>query len=593
MALSADPPDPFLIAELSSTLEKAYIEEEKFWKQRSRIQWLQDGEKNTAFFHAATRNRRTCNRFTTIEDDSGASFHQEQDIVRIIAEYYQHMFTSQSEGPFDLVSEVLSPKVTQETNARLIRIPDAAEIYLAVKAIHPSKAPGPDGFTAAGRKVLQEGLGWLVGNGESVRVWTDPWLSFSSPMRPIGPLNVNMKWLRVADLIDPGSKQWNWTAVRETIPAYEDQIRRIPLSSLNQPDRLAWLPAKNGQYSSRLGYGIMAAKEIPQSQLSFNWQAMIWKVRTVPKIQMFMWKAALGALPSNANLFYRGIQVDPKCKRCNQPETNSHILRGCPFAQRVWALAPLTTNLANSTGTMLEWLAEIKASISLPPTGLVVASLAHWICWLLWKARNALLFSTSSFSEVEIVSKAQAEAKAWQEAQAQKTKQPIETTVEMAGTQLNGPIPAHLPVSLPISPPMACFTDAAWDAVSLNAGLGWFFRGNTDLSAHNEQSMTSSAIRSHVNSALEAEAWALLAALSNAQTRGLDALQVFSDCQVLIKLLNSEDIHTEIHAIVGDVRALSSLFKQISFNFISRCSNSKADLIAKDALVAFVNNNVP
>ena len=38
-----------------------------------------------------------------------------------------------------------------------------------------------------GRDLLQLGLGWTVGNGESIKVWSDLWLSTSSPITPMGP----------------------------------------------------------------------------------------------------------------------------------------------------------------------------------------------------------------------------------------------------------------------------------------------------------------------------------------------------------------------------------------------------------------------
>lgn len=39
----------------------------------------------------------------------------------------------------------------------------------------------------AGREVLRQGLGWIVGNGDSIKVWDDDWLSTSSQARPMAP----------------------------------------------------------------------------------------------------------------------------------------------------------------------------------------------------------------------------------------------------------------------------------------------------------------------------------------------------------------------------------------------------------------------
>lgn len=49
----------------------------------------------------------------------------------------------------EVVSKGMSPKISHETNLRLTTIPSATEIRKALFAIHPEKAPGPDGFSAS------------------------------------------------------------------------------------------------------------------------------------------------------------------------------------------------------------------------------------------------------------------------------------------------------------------------------------------------------------------------------------------------------------------------------------------------------------
>ncbi|KAG2320946.1 hypothetical protein Bca52824_014159 [Brassica carinata] len=81
-ALSCISPDTEAIGKLTTDLEKAYEEEELYWRQRSRIQWLSCGDRNTSFFHATTRSRRAVNKFSVIETPEGIAVYKEDEIVR-------------------------------------------------------------------------------------------------------------------------------------------------------------------------------------------------------------------------------------------------------------------------------------------------------------------------------------------------------------------------------------------------------------------------------------------------------------------------------------------------------------------------------
>lgn len=77
-ALTSNNPDVALIESLNANLRRAYLAEEKFWLQRSRIQWLKQGDRNTGFYHAATRTRRIINSIPVLEDDQGEQFMKNQ-----------------------------------------------------------------------------------------------------------------------------------------------------------------------------------------------------------------------------------------------------------------------------------------------------------------------------------------------------------------------------------------------------------------------------------------------------------------------------------------------------------------------------------
>lgn len=149
LELSAASPNTELICSLQQQLASAYREEEQFWRQRSRIQWLNAGDRNTGYFHAITRGRRALNKFSVIEDAMGNAVYTEEQIVSVIAGFYRDLFTSGSSGNLAVVGEVISAKVTAEMNTIMIAIPDNQEIQAAAFDIHADKAPGPDGFSAS------------------------------------------------------------------------------------------------------------------------------------------------------------------------------------------------------------------------------------------------------------------------------------------------------------------------------------------------------------------------------------------------------------------------------------------------------------
>ncbi|XP_013632565.1 uncharacterized mitochondrial protein AtMg00310-like [Brassica napus] len=142
----------------------------------------------------------------------------------------------------------------------------------------------------AGRDTLKKGLGWIVGSGDKIWVWKDPWLSCEEPMTPIGPANLRDTELLVSDLLCPISNSWDLDKIRLYIPQYEEHILRIVTSSAPAPDHLEWLPDKSGNYTTKTGYDLdmTSAVETDTSLSSFNWNKNIWNIKTSPKIKDFL-----------------------------------------------------------------------------------------------------------------------------------------------------------------------------------------------------------------------------------------------------------------------------------------------------------------
>ena len=93
----------------------------------------------------------------------------------------------------------------------------------------------------------------------------------------------------------------------------------------------------------------------------------IWKIDTMPKIEIFLWKMCHNALPVRGILLRRGCRIDPQCPLClNDIEMSDHLFGECPQTNIVWDLAKLHNwiPLQTSTNQSTEWLSTFETFIS-------------------------------------------------------------------------------------------------------------------------------------------------------------------------------------------------------------------------------------
>jgi len=73
---------------------------------------------------------------------------------------------------------------------------------------------------------------------------------------------------------------------------------------------------------------------------------------------------------------------------------------------------------------------------------------------------------------------------------------------------------------------------------------------------------------------------------SQASHLGISKLLLASDLQQLVKALNGEPHPLELHGILFDLAMISLNFDAISYAFVKRDNNIKADALAKAALLS-------
>lgn len=150
----------FQLAEKQSAKDYQILckDEESFYKQKSRVNWLTLGDRNTSFFHKTIMHRKHRNQIISLTDDEGNEINGKKEMGELAAEHFKGLLNGRFEmestdrifpSPIsnDLQREISSPIMDEEIKTTLFSIPN-------------NKAPGLDGFSAI---FFQRMLGYCGG----------------------------------------------------------------------------------------------------------------------------------------------------------------------------------------------------------------------------------------------------------------------------------------------------------------------------------------------------------------------------------------------------------------------------------------------
>ncbi|CAL9014415.1 unnamed protein product [Prunus brigantina] len=267
-----------------------------------------------------------------------------------------------------------------------------------------------------GRRLLESGLRWRIGDGTSVQVRKDPWLPTPYTFRTLSrhPDLPSM----VHELIDPLLKIWKEDVINRCFtPEEASRILSIPISRWGCPDKLIWHFTMHGQYTVRSCYelalhlqrngelGRKGAGEASgcSSQTSI-WKS-VWLVDAPPKLKAFIWRGCSNILAVRHNLRRRRVQCTGECGFCGlHDETQVHIFFQCPFARAFWFASPLQLDVNNLAGE--DFISTWQHMIKMLNSSEHAAEAIQWFVfglWRIWKARNSAVFDGVQADLAEVV----------------------------------------------------------------------------------------------------------------------------------------------------------------------------------------------
>lgn len=255
-------------------------------------------------------------------------------------------------------------------------------------------APQPRACSWSWKKILQlrdnfrSSFRWKVGNGFSVSLWHDYWLS-CGPLDSFVPPSFRTALhipdnAVVADLFSPLGQSFKEFLLRWGIS--------LPNLSLSN-DRFIWCGHPSGIFSVGSAWNVIRSKKTP-----VNWAPLIWDNAIVPRYQFILWLIVKNRLPTQSMLLSYGRINFSVCAFCSEVlDSRDHLFFGCRISTSLAFFWAARCNLPwrnQCWSEVLSWARKFLTGNDFYHR--IVRLSFGALCHLIWKKRNAIIFRGES-----------------------------------------------------------------------------------------------------------------------------------------------------------------------------------------------------
>ncbi|KAH1255283.1 Transposon TX1 uncharacterized protein [Glycine max] len=345
---------------------------ESMLRQKARVKWLKEGDRNSAYFHKMINHRRRHNAIQGLIID-GVWVHDPSSVKNEAFNHFKDRFSEQNLNRPTL-DGVQLPSLGQGEKESLVARFIKAEITSGVWDCGGDKSPGPDGlnfnfikqfwkilkpdfirnsadfspwwkdlksvFQQQHHNSLISNLRWQVGNGAKIKFWKDKWRGDDLNLQDKYPAlyQVSHQQDSTISLMDHfDDNRWDWKIhwrrnffdhEIDMVAAFMDEIDGVQIH-LSSMDYLTWRADPSGSYSTKSAYNLLMDDGSSNNEDSAS--RIMWSLKIPPRASAFSWRLFKNRLPTKANLRRRQVDLPShRCPLCDvEEESVGHVMFSC------------------------------------------------------------------------------------------------------------------------------------------------------------------------------------------------------------------------------------------------------------------------